>query len=174
MVHTSLQVLLKSLCPLCTIVHLIVLITLILTIPLYKSLEIKPKNIHFFKTIKYWIISLVIVCLLIFGTFNIPLKEKNNSEDLAKCITSKGINLYSSFRCGHCLQQEELFGEALQYINMIECHPEGPNSQTELCIDKDITGTPTWVMEPNGVEVKRHSGYMTIKELKEFSGCEVK
>ena len=95
-----------------------------------------------------------------------------NHENLARCITAKGISIYSSSQCSHCLQQENLFGPAFQLINRIECNPWDQNSQAELCTDKDITGTPTWIMEQDGKEVKRRAGFMTIDELKEFSGCE--
>ena len=58
-----------------------------------------------------------------------------------------------------------------KYINKIECHPNGPNSQTELCQQKQIEGTPTWTIEQNGKEVKRHPGFLTLDELREFAGC---
>jgi thioredoxin-related protein len=79
--------------------------------------------------------------------------------------------MYSSFRCSHCARQRALLGDSFQYINEIECHPQGEHSQTELCFEKDVKGTPTFIMEPDGKEIKREVGYMTIEELREFSGC---
>ncbi|MEW5896758.1 MAG: vitamin K epoxide reductase family protein [Nanoarchaeota archaeon] len=165
------EVILKAFCPLCTLVHLLVIAVFVCSIVMYKELEVKPASKEYLKTIKVWVISFLAVSLVLFLVFNIKALTEEDYSSLAKCIAEKGINLYSSFLCGHCYQQKQLLGDAFKYINEIECHPEGKNSQTEQCMKKKITGTPTWVMEPNGVEVKRQSGFMTIEELKEFSGC---
>jgi len=103
--------------------------------------------------------------------FNFPVGEKEDHTELAKCITESGVNMYGSFRCGICAKTRAMFGESFQYINEIECHPQGENPQTELCISKNLQGTPTWILEPNGEEVNRHNGFLSIEELKEFSGC---
>ena len=80
--------------------------------------------------------------------------------------------MYGSFRCGVCAKTRAMFGDSFQYINEIECHPQGENSQTELCLKKGIEGTPTWILEPDEIELKRQLGFLSIEELKEFSGCE--
>ncbi len=166
------EIILKALCPLCTIVHIIVLINFIFAASEYKKLEHKPAIRPLLKLLERWLFWLLVVSTIIFIAFNLPFGEKNNYDEFAKCLTEKGINIYSSFRCSHCTQQKELFGDSYQYLNHIECHPQGPEAQTELCLQKNITGTPTWIMEPDGLEIKREAGYMTIEELKEFSGCE--
>ena len=81
--------------------------------------------------------------------------------------------MYGSFRCGICAKTRAMFGDSFQYVNEIECHPQGKNSQTELCVQKSIDLTPTWIMESDGIEQKRQAGFMSIEELKAFSGCDV-
>jgi len=163
------EIILKAICPFCTLVHLIVLTTLVLSILLYQKQKLSKKKIM--KALKPWIVGIVILNLIPLIVFNFPAGEKENYDELAKCITAKEINMYSSFRCGFCAKTKGKFDDSFQYINEIECHPQGPNPQTELCTAKDIQGTPTWILEPNGVEVKRNTGFLSIKELRDFSGC---
>ena len=99
--------------------------------------------------------------------------DKGDHDELAQCITDSGVNMYSSFRCGVCAKTKSMFGESFEHINEIECHPQGENPQTELCLEKGLEGTPTWILEPNDVEEKRHIGFMSIEELAEFSGCDL-
>jgi len=118
--------------------------------------------------------SLVVVLVLVaLVLFNIPTSQDVDYESLAKCVNDKGVNMYGSFRCGVCAKTRAMFGDAFQYINEIECHPQGENSQTELCLDKEIEGTPTWILEPNGEEEDRRIGFLTAVELAEFAGCEI-
>ena len=125
------------------------------------------------KALKPWIVGIVIINLLPLIFYNFPRGPKENYDDDAKCFTEKGVSMYSSFRCGICAKTRTMFGDSFKYINEIECHPQGENPQIELCQSKDLKGTPTWVFEPNGIEQKRHTGFLNIKELREFSGCDV-
>jgi len=161
------EFILQALCPFCTIVHLITLITFLISFVLYR----KNKKTSFAKSIKKWIALIVILNLIPLVIFNFPTGSKENHDVLAKCITEKGVNMYGSFRCGICAKTRAKFGDSFQYINEIECHPQGENSQTELCLSIGIEGTPTWILEPNGVEQKRNTGFLSIEELREFSGC---
>jgi uncharacterized membrane protein len=163
------EIILRALCPLCTIVHVIILLTLIMSLILYKRNKVKIKNPS--KILKPWIIAIIIVNIIPLIIFNVPTGEKENYDTLAQCITEKGVNMYGSFRCGVCAKTRAMFGDSFEYINEIECHPQGENPQTELCIEKELEGTPTWILEPNGEELKKYTGFLSIEELKEFSGC---
>lgn len=163
------EIILEALCPLCTIVHVIVIISFILSVIMYRKAP-KPKSWK--KKLMPWIIGIAIINLIPFIIFNLPDKDQANLDNLAKCINEKEINMYGSFRCGSCAKTRKMFGESFQYINEIECHPQGHNSQFELCSEKKIDGTPTFILEPDGEEVKRIVGFHDIEQLKEFSGCE--
>ncbi|MBT4539308.1 vitamin K epoxide reductase family protein [Candidatus Woesearchaeota archaeon] len=164
------EILLKAVCLFCTAVHIITLITFILSIILYKQLSKKDKK-KWFKIFKKWIVWIVIINLIPLIIFNVAGGEKKDHSELAQCITDKGVNMYGSFRCGVCAKTRAMFGDSFEHINEIECHPQGENPQTELCLSKNIEGTPTWILEPNGVEEKRFTGFLSIEELAEFSGC---
>ena len=161
------EIILKALCPFCTIVHILTIIVFALSL---KIADIKNFSSGLKKT-THWIFGIIIVSLIPFIIFNFTQGEKENYDEFAKCITEKGVNMYGSFRCGICAKTRNLFGDSFQYINEIECHPQGENPQVNLCLEKSVEGTPTWILEPAFIEEKRYTGFLSIKELEDFSGC---
>lgn len=69
-----------------------------------------------------------------------PLTD--DKDAFAKCLTEKGWVMYGAEWCGHCKVQKALFGDSFKYIKYIEC----PDN-TQLCLDKEISGYPTWKIE---------------------------
>lgn len=173
------EFILGALCPMCTVVHVIVLISFILILYMYNKLPNSEKILSFkqlsfkqlFNTLKPWLVIIVILNLIPLIVYNLPERVQEDHTQVAKCITESGVNMYGSFRCGVCAKTRAMFGDSFEHINEIECHPQGENPQTELCLEKEIEGTPTWILEPNGVEEKRYTGFLSIEELQEFSGC---
>ena len=93
-------------------------------------------------------------------------ESNKESIELAKYLTDKGVVKYSAYWCPNCLNQGELFGkQAYKELNVVECARDGKNSQTQLCIDKNIKGFPTW--EING---KLILGVLSLKELSKLTG----
>ena len=70
-----------------------------------------------------------------------------NYANFAQCLTEKNITMYGTFECHFCAMQKEEFGSNFAYVNYVECDPDGPNSQAELCKQKEITGYPTWKIQ---------------------------
>ncbi len=96
------------------------------------------------------------------------IKEPENLDDFAKCLTEKGVALYGASWCPHCSNQKEMFGDSLQYIKYVECaDSENPQIQTPECISAKIAGYPTWII--NG---KQYTGEQTLSELAKLTGCE--
>ena len=86
----------------------------------------------------------------------------------AKYLKNNGVVKYSAYWCPNCLNQGELFGkQAYKELNVVECARDGKNSQTQLCIDKNIEGFPSW--EING---KIILGVLTLEELSTLTGYE--
>ena len=84
----------------------------------------------------------------------------------AKYLKDSGVTKYSAYWCPNCLNQSELFGkQAYRELNVVECAKDGKNSQTQLCIDKDIKGFPTWEINGNLI-----LGVLTLKELSKLTG----
>ena len=93
-------------------------------------------------------------------------ESTKESIELAKYLNVKGVVKYSAYWCPNCLNQGELFGkQAYKELNVVECARDGKNSQTQLCIDKNIQGFPSW--EING---KIIIGVQTLEELSNLSG----
>jgi uncharacterized membrane protein/glutaredoxin len=85
---------------------------------------------------------------------------------LADHLTAKGAVMYTAYWCPHCHEQKELFGkQATARLKVVECAPDGQNSQAELCTSKKIQGFPSW--EING---KVDSGVKPLAKLAELSG----
>ncbi len=85
---------------------------------------------------------------------------------LAEHLTSTGAVMYTAYWCPHCHEQKELFGkEATAKLEVVECAPDGRNSQKALCDSKKIEGFPTW--EING---KLDAGVKPLAKLAELSG----
>lgn len=102
-----------------------------------------------------------------FGT--VPITSADDVESLAKCLTEKGVKLYGASWCPHCKDQKEKFGEAVQYVDYVECaDPSDPYKQSKACADADIQGYPTWVRADN----ERVSGSKSFEFLAEWAGCQ--
>jgi len=66
-------------------------------------------------------------------------ESTRESIELAKHLKDNGVVKYSAYWCPNCLNQSELFGkQAYKELNVVECARDGINSQTQLCIDKNI------------------------------------
>jgi hypothetical protein len=99
---------------------------------------------------------------------DIPTKQ----AQLANCLTEKGWVLYSSFTCSACRAQRKAFGKAFKDIKMVECNPNAPDNQVDLCLKKKIKKTPTWILEENGGEIKRLESYQLLEDLAASAECE--
>ena len=85
---------------------------------------------------------------------------------LAEHLSRTGAKMYAAYWCPHCHEQKELFGkDATAKLTVIECAPDGRDSQEQLCLSKNIQGYPSW--EING---KIDSGVKPLAKLAEMSG----
>lgn len=79
--------------------------------------------------------------------------------------------MYGSITCSACRAQRKGFGEAFAEINEIECNPNAPGTQVELCLKRKIGPTPTWIREEDGEERERIEGYQLMEDLADQTGC---
>jgi|SRR3989344_4709920 len=115
------------------------------------------------------IAGLVLSGVIYFAQTGTVVKRDNTA--LVTCLNEKGVVYYTSIRCSNCRRQEKLLGEAYKKFNSIECHPDGKNPQVELCLAKQVTKTPTFILEQNGQEIKRLVGLQPLKDLADLAGC---
>jgi len=85
----------------------------------------------------------------------------------AQCLTEKKMKFYSSKNCPWCDKEKELFGDSLQYVTYIECVDETTGGWAKECQEAEIESVPTWQL-PDG---KMESGFKTLEQLAEVSGC---
>ena len=116
-------------------------------------------------------IGLVVLLILISGCASQTPEVEGEYDSFAKCLSDSGVKMYGSFLCSVCKRQRDLFGSSFELLGEIECHPRGENTQTELCLEKNIESTPTWTLEKDGVELERLDGYQNLEVLAELSGC---
>ena len=94
----------------------------------------------------------------------VTTKSSSQKINFAKFLTENKVFMYSAYWCSHCYDQKQLFGkEAVKELTIIECAKDGKDSQTELCIKKEIKGFPSWEIN-NTISsgVKDLSGLATI------------
>jgi len=95
--------------------------------------------------------------------------EPGKYDELAKCLTEKGVKMYGTYWCSHCKVQKQMFGDSWQYVSYVECSLPGGQGQTEECGEAGIEGYPTWEFEDG----ERLSGEVVLEQLAEKAGCEL-
>lgn len=86
-------------------------------------------------------------------------------EKLARYLKEQGMILYGAYWCSHCKEQKALFGDAVKYLDYVECDAKGDGANPDECVARGIEGYPTWIY--NG---KQYSGVQSLESLAEISG----
>lgn len=101
------------------------------------------------------LLFLVIAVILVSGC-----ATQEIDKDTAECIASKST-LYIRAGCPYCDEQKEIFGESVEYLNIIDCMEE-----PAACTTEAIAVVPTWVIDGEKIV-----GVQSIAKLKELTGC---
>jgi hypothetical protein len=88
--------------------------------------------------------KIIFILILLLPLFLTSCSNSNNYDAFAQCLTNSGFVMYGGFVCPHCLDVKEEFGDSFQYIVYIECDPRGPDSQSELCLERNVTYYPSF------------------------------
>lgn len=116
-----------------------------------------------------WIV-LILVVIGILGSFvvfskrSVAVDETGKMDGFAQCLASKKLTMYGAEWCPHCQKEKALFGASFKYVTYVEC----PENQ-KLCMDKGITGYPTWITEDG----KKYEGEQGLEGLSKISGCQL-
>ncbi|MGF1515593.1 MAG: vitamin K epoxide reductase family protein [Elainellaceae cyanobacterium] len=97
-----------------------------------------------------------------------PIETTSGASEiaLAKHLSDIGAKKYSAYWCPHCHEQQRLFGqEAFEYVDYVECAPDGYNAKPQMCRDAGVEGFPSW--EING---ELYSGTIPLNQLADLSG----
>lgn len=157
---------LKNVCVLCEASKVLMVILLVLSLKGMDGMRLSKKAV--------WT-AIVVGIFLAFITFAVQSRTvpEGKYNEFAQCLSDKGFIVYGSATCSYCATQRAMFGSAFKKITEIECNPRNPHPQTQLCVDKDIKGTPTWIQEDaEGKDVYRFpAGVVSLEELSRVSGC---
>lgn len=157
----------NAICSYCIVSALLMLSILGFVLSIMNSMHPKSSALNILFT------GLVIFSVVFMGSYSIQSSSADSDlgpsdpfqTGLAEHLGSQDAKMYGSFKCPHCNQQKELFGEAFSNIRYVECHPRGENANPSLCLAKGIRRYPTW--EING---RFYEGMMPLKQLAEISG----
>ena len=90
------------------------------------------------------------------------IKEIENIDEFTNCLAEKS-ELYVGAGCPYCKNQEDIFGDFLGNLKIIDCSLE-----PEICEERGIKFVPAWII--NGEE---YIGEKNLKELAGLSKCGV-
>lgn len=85
----------------------------------------------------------------------------NEVQQLATCLTRKGVKLYGLPYCSHCQHQREMFNTAMRFLNYIDCL-----RYRQYCIRQEIEVVPTWKIAGDQYERVR-----SLSSLASLAGC---
>lgn len=112
------------------------------------------------------IIALVVLIGLLAYVNNAPTGP-GRLDAFAQCLKDKGATFYGAFWCPHCQNQKAMFGSSKQFLPYVECSTPDGRGQTGICIQKKITGYPTWVF----ADLSTSTGEVPLATLAEKTGC---
>ncbi len=115
------------------------------------------------------VIALVVIVLIFVAVFS---KEKvvgpGKYDTFAQCLKDSGATFYGAFWCPHCNSQKKLFGSSKSLLPYVECSLPNGSGQTQICIDKNISGYPTWEFADGS---RPFSGEVSLEDLSTKTGC---
>lgn len=154
----------KALCILCELSKILMLLILGITFIAVKKEKMKELG----KKATFIIFTGLVAAAVTYFAQTGNVTKKDFSE-FVTALNTRGVVYYKSIKCSNCRRQERLFGKAYQKLNSIECHPEGINPQPEYCLEKRINKTPTFILEKEGVEIKRLEGLQSLENIAKWA-----
>lgn len=101
--------------------------------------------------------------LALWGITRILAPEQAGEHDeLAQCLTDRGVVMYGTDWCPHCQEQKQLFGASFKLVMYVNC-----DANPSACDAAGVEGYPTWVF-PIGDSL---SGAQPLQTLAARAGC---
>lgn len=158
-----------AICPYCIGSAVVIALILILLVS-------RQPIVPHFSTSRLSLLGGGLTVIVILGAVFLP-KEIGSSDTmapeefrvgLAQHLQATGAVMYSSPTCQYCFLQKQLFGEAVQYLSVVNCGGTPvDNPQPSLCAEKGVSLTPTWE-----IKGKLYPGLKTLEALAEMSDYE--
>lgn len=90
--------------------------------------------------------------------------DSTQKQELAVCLSQKGVKMYGTERCPHCQNQKAAFGQSFETVNYVDC-----DAQAIQCNLAEVQGYPTWVF----ADGSRLEGEQSLDVLSQQAGCEL-
>lgn len=119
----------------------------------------------------FWVVAVLILTSIALWAYSAFKVDPHEFDNLAKCLSEKGVVMYGAYWCPHCQEQKKMFRDSFTFIKYIECASvEDPHEMTEECKAAKIEGYPMWIF-PGDV---RLGGEQTPEKLAKISDCPLK
>lgn len=116
-------------------------------------------------------ILIVIAVLVVVLGIAIFFAQKDSApgqyDTFATCIKDSGATFYGAFWCPHCREQKAMFGNSAKLLPYVECSTPDGQSQTSICIQKEIKSYPTWIFANGEIG----NGTQQFASLASSTGC---
>ena len=90
-------------------------------------------------------------------------------DSLAVCLTQKGVKMYGTDWCPHCINTKKLFGESFNKVAFINCDPKNTQNPADIniqCRTAGIEWYPTRIYK-----WEKYPWELSLEKLSEISGC---
>ena len=115
-----------------------------------------------------WIVVLILFVAFVVWLIMAPKKVVASKYDaFATCLGTSGATFYGAFWCPHCQAQKKLFGTAERLLPYVECSTPDGKGQNQVCVDKKITGYPTWIFKDGSIL----TGEVPLADLAQKTAC---
>uniref|UniRef100_A0A7S4GPX9 Vitamin K epoxide reductase domain-containing protein n=1 Tax=Eutreptiella gymnastica TaxID=73025 RepID=A0A7S4GPX9_9EUGL len=169
------EIIVGAICPFCTAVHIVVVLTLVLSIRLLRLTQPRPELSLVWEQMRGYpqvLGSFVMLNAFVMGLFNLQWDSVPDLQwdgqaqvDLLDCLREKKVTMWAAAWCGHCMAQKNMFGDRAANLTMVDC--TAPANQA-TCTAMNITRYPTWIYGD-----KRRLGRLTFPELASFAECQI-
>lgn len=113
----------------------------------------------------------IIVIFIVNTSKDVNLTRDGKYDAFAQCLKDKGATFYGAFWCPHCKEQKKMFGSSASLLPYVECSTPDGGAQTKTCIDKKISGYPTWELaDGTRLPVESSSG-VSLETLSSKTSC---
>ncbi len=124
------EVIIGSVCPLCTIIHFVVLFSFVVSLRQFQLHA--PVGVMSFSSLTdiaanrvLFLALATVVVLLPVIIFSLPARHPRYASDdvaaLAQCLTARELKMYGTNHCSHCISQKGLFGNSFGLISFVDC-----------------------------------------------------
>ena len=174
------EIYLQTICPMCTVIHIIQISSLIASYLLHyevASLPTLKETLLFLQRPLAVFVAASLIAFILFNTLLAPntLTEAGTGETrpsgaFGRCLEQAGWVCFGRSGCSWCDKQKQLFSQQPNGPRFVDCRE---NAQKDFCEKHQVTAFPTWIQIEDGEERNRWKGYASVETLHHLSDCPI-